>query len=1225
MRVGFLHWLRHVAAASSVLGILALVGCARSDGPPEPSEGQATIGAGGGTVQGPDGVAVVVPQDVLASDTTIRVARDAGGAPEVGGLRLLTPIYQVTPHGAEFEAPVRIRIPFDRTQQRAATAPVIIRAQAGSNQWEMLPTDVQDGVAAADSFGFSYYAVGECFVAGEISVPGPGPIAQCPSDIRLRLTLRDGTGALLPQPRSASGTLLPAMTIDAPTPIEIGIDYERPPTNVADTIFLRSTGGQPAILQKTLTADAGTSNNYFVLAGPGVTIDPAQIYGASSPLGKNLRIWATVTRTFDAFYPGCLCWLPTSWTFTAEVMVKVVYRGVQPTITQQPINRAVTAGQSATFTVAATAPSQLSYQWQRAAAGAAQFADIAGATLASYTTPPAALADDGSRYRARLCTRGGRPPVDTCVYSNEATLSVSPAITAPVFTQQPQSMSVVEGQTASFTATATGTPTPTVRWYRELAGGPVQVGPTCSGSGGTTACTYTTPAVTAADNGARFYALADNGQQVRSDTATLTVTPAATPPVIPANEPADVTVATGQSATFSVNATGTAPLSYQWQRNGTHIAGANGASYTLGNAQMADNGARFRVIVTNGAGSATSREALLTVTAPPPPDSAGACFGDAQGWCFVAPKPQANNLTALAFDTTSLMPRALGALGVVVRSSDLGATWTASWDGAKTLWNDVARLPSGVLFATGQRPGQYSILYRSNDDGATWTEVDLRYVPGSYVLGVAFANANVGIAFGSSIWRTTDGGATWSEVATNVLQGGFPTRIAANGLGGFVLVGTSGFIAHSADGGATWTQRASGTATALADVAFNVAGVGIAVGETANQVLRTTDGGLTWSAVGVDLGYSGVAVAFADSSTVVAFNRFTGYRRSTDGGLTWADLAYPEDIATQSNLRVRFGRDGVGLAVGDYGLVLRSVDSGATWARVAGGRLEESITALESRGGVTLAGIISSELRRSTDGGVTWSVVPTAPREVAAVSWGDASTALAVRRFGSIHRTTDAGANWTTVYQDSNAYFSAGAMASATTAVVAGHTSPSDESITGFMLRTTDGGQTWSPVALPTTRWLWRIRFLTPLVGLAGGGDATLLRTQDGGLTWTAVDFQPLRAGDAVHAIARVSDTVAIIATDSELKRSTDGGLTWTRVYESRGGSMTGAAFREASTGVAVGVSGILRTVDGGTTWTRLDLPIGFILRSATWPTPTAPLVGGDGGALLRNQRSGAP
>jgi len=92
------------------------------------------------------------------------------------------------------------------------------------------------------------------------------------------------------------------------------------------------------------------------------------------------------------------------------------------------------------------------------------------------------------------------------------------------------------------------------------------------------------------------------------------------PPQIGA-QPQDVTVGFGGSATFSVVASGTAPLGYQWRRNGASIPGATGASYTLNNVQAADNGARFSVVVTNQYGSATSREALLTVRNDQPPSA----------------------------------------------------------------------------------------------------------------------------------------------------------------------------------------------------------------------------------------------------------------------------------------------------------------------------------------------------------------------------------------------------------------------------------------------------------------------------------------------------------------------------------------------------------------------------------------------------------------------------
>ena len=78
--------------------------------------------------------------------------------------------------------------------------------------------------------------------------------------------------------------------------------------------------------------------------------------------------------------------------------------------------------------------------------------------------------------------------------------------------------------------------------------------------------------------------------------------------------PEPLTVTVGRSATFSVTATGTQPMRYQWQRDGVEIPGATAATYTLSAAQLSDTGAAFRAVVRNDHGSVTSGAAVLTVT-----------------------------------------------------------------------------------------------------------------------------------------------------------------------------------------------------------------------------------------------------------------------------------------------------------------------------------------------------------------------------------------------------------------------------------------------------------------------------------------------------------------------------------------------------------------------------------------------------------------------------------
>ena len=82
-------------------------------------------------------------------------------------------------------------------------------------------------------------------------------------------------------------------------------------------------------------------------------------------------------------------------------------------------------------------------------------------------------------------------------------------------------------------------------------------------------------------------------------------------------QPANQTVSVGQTATFSVGAAGTPPLTYQWQKNGADIPGATSSSYTTPVTTSADSGAMFRVVITNSAGSVTSNSATLTVSTGP--------------------------------------------------------------------------------------------------------------------------------------------------------------------------------------------------------------------------------------------------------------------------------------------------------------------------------------------------------------------------------------------------------------------------------------------------------------------------------------------------------------------------------------------------------------------------------------------------------------------------------
>src|SRR5215469_11255034 len=174
--------------------------------------------------------------------------------------------------------------------------------------------------------------------------------------------------------------------------------------------------------------------------------------------------------------------------------------------------------------------------------------------------------------------------------------------TAPYITTQPTDQTVTVGQTATFSVVASGTATLSYQWQKNGAN-----------ISGATSSSYTTPTTTASDNGATFKVTVSNSAgSVTSNAATLTVNAASGAPTI-ATQPANQTVAAGQTATFTVVASGTAPLSYQWLKNNTNISGATSSSYTTPATATSDSGSTFDVVVSNSAGSATSNTATLTV------------------------------------------------------------------------------------------------------------------------------------------------------------------------------------------------------------------------------------------------------------------------------------------------------------------------------------------------------------------------------------------------------------------------------------------------------------------------------------------------------------------------------------------------------------------------------------------------------------------------------------
>ena len=266
--------------------------------------------------------------------------------------------------------------------------------------------------------------------------------------------------------------------------------------------------------------------------------------------------------------------------------------GQPPQIVEQPKDQSILLGGFALFESQAIGSAPLRYQWQR------NGVDIAGAVSSVYLVASAQASDNAARFSVVVTNAYGNAT------SSQAMLSVDTTPLPPQIQAPPQPVAVTAGATASFSVVALSRGgILSYQWRRN--GMPIN---------GATTDNYATPATTLADNGALFSVTVSstNTASVTSGTALLTVVAAPVAPQV-TQQPTDARVNVGQSASFSVTATGSAPLAYQWRKNGVAIVGATAASYTTPATALVDSGALFTVVISNAGGNATSNAATLTV------------------------------------------------------------------------------------------------------------------------------------------------------------------------------------------------------------------------------------------------------------------------------------------------------------------------------------------------------------------------------------------------------------------------------------------------------------------------------------------------------------------------------------------------------------------------------------------------------------------------------------
>ncbi|MDQ3193198.1 MAG: YCF48-related protein [Bacteroidota bacterium] len=313
-------------------------------------------------------------------------------------------------------------------------------------------------------------------------------------------------------------------------------------------------------------------------------------------------------------------------------------------------------------------------------------------------------------------------------------------------------------------------------------------------------------------------------------------------------------------------------------------------------------------------------------------------------------------------------------------------------------------------------------------------------------------------------------------------------------------VGNGGVILKTTDGGINWVTQISGTSVNLASIYFVDANIGYIVGGGWDHIiLKTQDGGASWTII-----------------------------RQSVGGAGLLNSVYFTDINTG------FAVGGTG---GGSGLVLKTIDGGINWSTQNPDKNVSSITFTDSNTGYAVGGYTGSRrIYKTIDEGINWTVLlsETSGGQFSSVYFTNTDTGFVVGQNGSILKSADGGANWTTQISGVTSHLNSVYFTGANTGHIVGNN--------GIILKTTNGGINWTAQTSGITSFINSVFFTNLGNGYCAGFGGAILKYNNFpfNYNWTPATGLSDATLANPNASPNVTTTYIVTATNSSGCFSTD-------------------------------------------------------------------------------------